>query len=75
MRKAGVGGVLAAACVAVTWSALSAQTPAQQPAAEYWAYACAESDDTIALVRFRPSGPGQGSMDVVKTITVVIWPT
>jgi YVTN family beta-propeller protein len=43
--------------------------------ASYYAYVCAESDDTIALVRFTPSGPGQGSMTVVKTIDVGVWPT
>lgn len=25
----------------------------------YLAYVCAESDDTVALVRFAPSGPGR----------------
>ena len=41
----------------------------------YYAYVCAESDDTIALVRFTASGPGTGAMEVVKTIPVGIWPT
>ncbi len=56
------------------WSALPG-SPRAQAAPAYWAYACAESDDTIALVRFRPSGPGTGTLDVVKTIEVGIWPT
>lgn len=41
----------------------------------YLAYVCAESDDTVALVRFAPSGPGQGALEVVKTIPVGVWPT
>jgi DNA-binding beta-propeller fold protein YncE len=48
---------------------------APQAGRPYFAYACAESDDTVALVRFTPSGPGQGALDVVKTIDVGVWPT
>jgi len=48
---------------------------APQPGRSYFAYTCAESDDTVALVRFTPSGPGQGALDVVKTIDVGVWPT
>jgi DNA-binding beta-propeller fold protein YncE len=48
---------------------------APQAGRSYLAYACAESDDTVALVRFTPSGPGQGTLDVVKTIDVGVWPT
>jgi len=44
-------------------------------AVSYSAYVCAESDDTIALVRFTPAGPGKGSLAVEKTIDVGVWPT
>lgn len=55
-------------------AAVGVQRPA--PAAKsYYAYACAESDDTIALVRFTPGGAGKGKLDVVKTIDVGVWPT
>ncbi len=46
-----------------------------QAGSGYYVYVCAESDDTIALVRFMPSGPGKGTMEVTKTIPVGIWPT
>ncbi|MEZ5315814.1 MAG: YncE family protein [Vicinamibacterales bacterium] len=50
-------------------------SPAQTPAAaSYYAYACAESEDTIALVRFTPTAPGRGTMAVVRTIPVGVWP-
>jgi DNA-binding beta-propeller fold protein YncE len=55
----------------------SAQRPAPgaQTPVSYWVYACAESDDTIALVKFTPSGPGKGTAEVVRTIPVGVWPT
>jgi DNA-binding beta-propeller fold protein YncE len=49
--------------------------PAPQAGRAYFAYACAESDDTVALVRFTASGPGRGALEVVKTIDVGVWPT
>lgn len=66
---------VAAAAVALA-TATSASEQRQSPAAtSYYAYACAESDDTIALVRFTPGGTGKGTLDVVKTIDVGVWPT
>jgi DNA-binding beta-propeller fold protein YncE len=62
------GAAIAAAAAAAT------STP-QTGGRSYLAYVCAESDDTVALVRFAPSGPGQGALDVVKTIPVGVWPT
>ncbi len=66
------------ACLVVAALVLAASTTpsavAPQPAPGYYAYVCAESDDTVALVRFVPSGPGSGMMEVVKTIPVGIWP-
>jgi DNA-binding beta-propeller fold protein YncE len=59
-------------CVAAL---LAAPLLVAQAGQGYYAYVCAESDDTIALVRFTPSGPGKGSMEVVKTIPVGVWPT
>ena len=47
--------------------ALLAQEP---PAASYWIYVAAESDDEVSLVRFDASGA-----TVEKTIPVGIWPT
>jgi DNA-binding beta-propeller fold protein YncE len=83
--RATVTAVAAAAVVALSAPGGSADRgdsvgPAQQSAAAqaaqaYWAYACAESDDTIALVRFRPAGPGKGALEVVRMIEVGIWPT
>ena len=66
--------------VATAALALATATPAseerqtEKPKA-YYAYAAAESDDTIALVRFTPGAGGKGTLDVVKTIDVGVWPT
>jgi hypothetical protein len=71
--------VWVAAVAAVVWilagPTLGATELTTQGAQSYYAYVCAESDDTIALVRFTPSGPGQGRAEVVKTIPVGVWPT
>ena len=57
-------------------AALAGPRPqAAQGGRTYYAYACAESDDTVALVRFTPSGPGRGTLAVEKTIDVGVWPT
>ena len=64
--------------VAVLGAAAASAPPPGMPQAggqSYFAYACAESDDTVALVRFTPSAPGRGVLEVVKTITVGVWPT
>lgn len=70
---------LAAPIVAVTLAGAAVTTAApslpQSSRQAYFAYVCAESDDTVALVRFTPSGPGRGALDVVKTIPVGVWPT
>ncbi|HEX6324399.1 MAG TPA: hypothetical protein VFZ36_11785, partial [Vicinamibacterales bacterium] len=57
---------------AATSGVAQRQTPAPK---SYYAYACAESDDTIALVRFTPGAAGKGALEVVKTIDVGVWPT
>ncbi|NQW03384.1 MAG: YncE family protein [Acidobacteria bacterium] len=67
--------VFGAAVLCAVAPSASTEQAREQARPAYYAYVCAESDDTIALVRFRPSGPGQGTMDVVKTIDVGIWPT
>ena len=48
------------------------QTPAppDPPARSYYVYACAESDDQVALVRYGPGGA-----EVVRTITVGNYPS
>lgn len=54
----------------------SAFAAEHQPVAKsYYAYAAAESDDTVALVRFTPDAAGKGALEVVKTIPVGVWPT
>jgi streptogramin lyase len=58
--------------------AAAAAAPAPSPQTGnrgYLAYVCAESDDTVGLVRFTPSAAGQGTLEVVKTIDVGVWPT
>lgn len=78
MRGLGAAA-LAAALVgcAAAFDAASAPAGATAPAATaYWAYACAESDDTVALVKFTPGAAGAAAaLDVVKTIDVGAWPT
>ncbi len=64
---------LAAWCAAGVLTVGSVKAAARQ-APGYYAYVCAESDDTVALVRFVPTGQGTGTMSVVKTIPVGIWP-
>jgi DNA-binding beta-propeller fold protein YncE len=67
---------LAAALAIVAGAAVAGRGDQRnQSGLSYYAYACAESDDTIALVRFTPAGPGRGAMEVVKTIPVGIWAT
>lgn len=67
--------VAASAVVSVMAGPSAVTSVRAQSEPGYYAYVCAESDDTIALVRFRPSGSGKGTMEVVKTIPVGIWPT
>lgn len=66
------GVALAAAALLLSTALSGVEPPAPQ---SYYAYACAESDDTVALVRFTPSGKGKGTLEVVKTIPVGVWPT
>jgi DNA-binding beta-propeller fold protein YncE len=66
-------GLVVAAVALAAGAALDGR--ADQGPLSYFAYACAESDDTIALVRFTPGAPGAGRLDVVKTIPVGIWQT
>ncbi|HUF23740.1 MAG TPA: YncE family protein [Vicinamibacterales bacterium] len=75
MRRA-ARPLVAAAAAMVLSTAASDRGQRQAPAAgAYYAYACAESDDTIALVRFTPGRTGGGRLEVVKTIDVGVWPT
>ena len=76
MRRRLVGGaVVAALLLFLPASGIDGVAGVGAQAQSYYLYVCAESDDTIALVRFTPSGPGQGSMTVEKTIEVGVWPT
>jgi DNA-binding beta-propeller fold protein YncE len=61
------------AAAALVWP-VAPTVIAQQSAPGYYVYVCAESDDTVALARFVPTGSGTGTMEVVKTIPVGIWP-
>jgi len=59
----------ATVALAAAVAALAVAPASAQPERNYYIYACAESDDTVALIRFGPGGT-----EVVKTIDVGIWP-
>ncbi len=64
-------GLAAAATAALLWAATgpaSSQTPQH-----YYVYACAESEDEVALLRFSTSTSG-GRLEVVKRIPVGVMP-
>lgn len=74
-------GVAAAALLAgaPAGPALEARDPARaasaaaQTSQQYYVYACAESEDEVALLRFTTSGSG-GTLEVVKRIPVGVMP-
>lgn len=65
---------VAAAALALS-TAASGLEQREAAAKSYYAYVCAESDDTIALVRFTPGAAGKGTLDLVKSIPIGVWPT
>lgn len=68
-------GVRSAPAVAVLALLLAIWAPigAQPATRSYYAYACAESDDEIALLRFTAADNG-GRLEVVKRIPVGVYP-
>lgn len=74
MQQTRPGLVTVIAALVVATPALGSIVPARQAAASCYAYVAAESDDTVALVRFAPTGPGAGTLSVVNTIPVGVWP-
>lgn len=61
---------LGLAVAALAWPAWRPLGAAQPAGRTYYAYACAESEDEVALVRFGPNG-----LEVVKKIPVGVFPT